>query len=128
VVDATLSFHALDGEEFLRQMAGCRAVMCTAGFESVCEAAFLGKPVLMVPLDDHHEQRLNAIDAERAGVAIGHPTFDLSALSRLDDRVEREWFRAWCLEGDVRVVDALERIAEPRGSGTRARRPAPIAA
>ena len=111
IVDANLTFHALDGEEFLRQMAGCRSVMCTAGFESVCEAAFLGKPVLMVPLEHHHEQRLNARDAERAGVAIGHPSFDLDALSRMPERVEREWFRAWCLEADVWLLDVLERIS-----------------
>jgi uncharacterized protein (TIGR00661 family) len=122
VVDSGLSFHALDGQEFLRQMAGCRAVMCTAGFESVCEAAFLGKPVLMIPLDNHHEQRLNARDAERAGVAIAHPTFDLDALSRLPDHVDREWFRAWCLEGDARLLDALERITERHAPGARARR------
>jgi uncharacterized protein (TIGR00661 family) len=118
-VDDTLSFHALDGEEFLRLMAGCRAVMCTAGFESVCEAAFLGKPVLMVPLDHHHEQRLNARDAERAGVAIGHTGFDLDALSSLPESANREWFRAWCLEADVWLLDTLERIVglEPARSG-----------
>jgi uncharacterized protein (TIGR00661 family) len=111
VVDESLSFHALDGEEFLRLMASCRAVMCTAGFESVCEAAFLGKPVLMVPLDHHHEQRLNALDAERAGVALGHATFDLDALSRLPERADTEWFRAWCLEADVWLLDVVDRIA-----------------
>jgi uncharacterized protein (TIGR00661 family) len=116
VVDQSLEFHALDGEEFLRQMAGCRAVMCTAGFESVCEAAFLGKAVLMVPLDQHHEQRLNARDAERAGIAISSPTFDLDALSRLPQHVDREWFRAWCLEGDVRMLDVLERIVGRAGA------------
>jgi hypothetical protein len=47
------------------------------GAESVCEAAFLGKAVLMAPLEQHHEQRLNALDAEIAGLAVGHPTFDL---------------------------------------------------
>jgi uncharacterized protein (TIGR00661 family) len=111
VVDDTLSFHALDGELFLDMMAKCRAVMCTAGFESVCEAAFLGKAVLMVPLDGHHEQALNAEDAERAGVAIGHPEFDLDALARLPARADHAWFRAWCLEGDERLVETVERIA-----------------
>jgi len=111
VVDEGLSFHTLDGEEFMRQMAGCRTVMCTAGFESVCEAAFLGKAVLMVPLEQHHEQRLNARDAEGAGLAIGHPVFDLDALARLPARVDHEWFRAWCLEAEVRLLDALERVA-----------------
>jgi hypothetical protein len=105
-------------------MASCRAVMCTAGFESVCEAAFLGKPVLMVPLDHHHEQRLNALDAERAGVAVGYPSFDLDALSRLPERADTEWFRAWCLEADVWLLDVLERIV---GSAAR-RGPSAIAA
>lgn len=61
VVDETLSFYYLDDEEFLRQMAGCHAYASTAGFESVCEAMYLGKPLLMVP--SHVEQKCNAFDA-----------------------------------------------------------------
>lgn len=61
VVDDTLSFYYLDDEEFLRQMAGCKAYASTAGFESVCEAMYLGKPLLMVP--SHIEQKCNAYDA-----------------------------------------------------------------
>lgn len=61
VVDKTLSFYYLDDEEFLRQMAGCHAYASTAGFESVCEAMYLGKPLLMVP--SHVEQKCNAYDA-----------------------------------------------------------------
>lgn len=61
VVDKTLSFYYLDDEEFLRQMAGCHAYASTAGFESVCEAMYLGKPLLMVP--SHIEQKCNAYDA-----------------------------------------------------------------
>jgi len=115
-VDDTLSFYALDGELFLDMMAGCRAVMCTAGFESVCEAAFLGKPVLMVPLEGHDEQALNALDGERAGVAIASKDFDLNALARLPARMSQEGFRAWCLEADVRLLDLVERVA---GEGRR---------
>ncbi len=61
VVDETLSFYYLNDEEFLRQMAGCHAYASTAGFESVCEAMDLGKPLLMVP--SHIEQKCNAYDA-----------------------------------------------------------------
>ena len=57
-VDNTLSFYQLDDVEFLRQMAGCKAYASTAGFESVCEAMYLG-PILMVPA--HIEQDCNAI-------------------------------------------------------------------
>jgi len=31
-----LTFHRLDGEKFLKMMAECRHVVCTAGFESLC--------------------------------------------------------------------------------------------
>lgn len=49
-------------------MAGCRAYATTAGFESICEAMYLGKPVLMVPA--HIEQDCNAHDAMRAGAGL----------------------------------------------------------
>ena len=45
-MDETLSFHQLDDVKFLNYMAGCRAYASTAGFESICEAMYLGKPVL----------------------------------------------------------------------------------
>jgi uncharacterized protein (TIGR00661 family) len=106
-----LTFHQLDGEKFLWLMAGCRAVMCTAGFESICEAAFLGKPVLMVPLDGHHEQQLNARDAELSGVAIGHPVFDLDALSSLPRDPDVAWFKDWCLQADAKLLETVERVA-----------------
>ena len=53
-VDSRLSFHQLNDTLFVRYMAGARAYATTAGFESVCEAMYLGKPVLMVPT--HIEQ------------------------------------------------------------------------
>ena len=44
-------------------MADCSAMASTAGFESVCEAMCLGKPVMMVPVEGHFEQYCNARDA-----------------------------------------------------------------
>ena len=61
-------------------MAGCRAYATTAGFESICEAMYLGKPVLMVPA--HIEQDCNAHDAMRAGAGIISDSFDLKPLLR----------------------------------------------
>ncbi|MDX1493722.1 MAG: glycosyltransferase family protein [Longimicrobiales bacterium] len=37
--------HDLDGKAFLDHLAGCRAYVGSAGFESICEAHYLGKPV-----------------------------------------------------------------------------------
>jgi len=77
-IDNTLSYHPLDDNAFLQQMAGCRAYASTAGFESICEAVYLGKPVLMVPA--HIEQECNAYDAMLAGAGIIDTDFSLSRL------------------------------------------------
>ena len=66
-------------------MAGCRAYATTAGFESICEAMYLGKPVLMVPA--HIEQDCNAHDAMRAGAGTISDSFDLKPLLRFSERI-----------------------------------------
>ena len=78
-VDETLTFYYLDDKEFLRQMAGCYAYASTAGFESICEAMYLGKPLMMVP--SHIEQKCNAYDATMYNAAVKSDIFDLSVLT-----------------------------------------------
>jgi uncharacterized protein (TIGR00661 family) len=90
-----LAFHKLDGEKFLKYMAECRNVVCTAGFESVSEAAWLGKPLLLVPVENHVEQQVNAIDAQQFGLGIADKTFHLDRLRELPDALPTGEFRAW---------------------------------
>ena len=75
-------------------MAECRHVVCTAGFESVCEAAWLGKPLFLVPVENHVEQQVNAIDAQQFGIAIAEKSFNLDRLAELPGRLPTEKFRA----------------------------------
>ena len=77
-VDKTLSFHQLNDSTFIKYMAGSKAYATTAGFESVCEALYLGKPVLMIPT--HIEQACNAFDAEKSGAGQSSSCFDLDKL------------------------------------------------
>lgn len=77
-VDDSLTFYPLDDRNFLLQMAGCKAYASTAGFESICEAMYLGKPVLMVPA--HIEQECNAYDAMMAGAGVVADDFKLDGL------------------------------------------------
>jgi len=65
IIDERLSFHALDDQSFLEGLSKCHAYASTAGFESICEAMYLGKPLLMVP--SHLEQKCNAFDATNYG-------------------------------------------------------------
>jgi hypothetical protein len=133
VVDQHLTFHTIDPEKFLALMASSRAVVTTAGFESACEAAFLGKPVVMVPVEGHLEQMLNAADGERAGLGIARETFDLDVLHRLPAPDDTAWFRAWCLESERRIGWVICQVMGgctagklPETDRARRSRPAPL--
>lgn len=106
--------HQLDDVAFLGHLARCHAYVGSAGFESLCEAHFLGKPVLAVPTDGQFEQLLNAWDAERCGVARWGSYGDLDDFWAAPDppgKAEVESFRAWVGRGPEMFVDAVERTA-----------------
>ncbi|PWU13845.1 MAG: UDP- glucuronosyltransferase [Verrucomicrobia bacterium] len=107
-LDNTLTFHRLDGDKFLRMMAECKQIACTAGFESLCEAAFMGKPLFLVPVENHVEQRLNALDATRLGWAVMDDRFNLDRLSELPERINNARFRAWLGRADSILMNTIE--------------------
>ncbi len=110
-VDDTLSFHRIDDRLFLASLAGCKAYATTAGFESVCEAMYLGKPVLMVPA--HIEQDCNAFDAELSGAGLIADDFDLDKINRFAAGFKpNEAFRAWADSSERIMVSRLEHAAE----------------
>ncbi len=111
--------HALSAEGFLRHLEGCRAYVGTAGFESVCEALYLGKPALLVPTAGQHEQTLNAWDAERAGAAVVGTYDDLDAFwaaPPVPPRMAVEEFRDWVRRAPEMLVGIVERAARARGA------------
>jgi len=97
-VGKALTFHKLNAGKFLELMANCKGLVTTAGFESICESMFLGKPVLMIPVEGQYEQACNAIDAVKAGAGIQGNSFEISLLieyiSQYKDisRTSRKWF------------------------------------
>ena len=111
---AALTFHALHGRRFLERMAVARGVVCTAGFESVSEAMWLGTPALMVPTPGHYEQRCNAGDAAAAGAGLAASDLDLDGfLDYLDHAPPPDptAFRAWVSQAEGRVLGAIEEAA-----------------
>ena len=108
-----LRFHHLDDRLFLEKMAACSAVATTAGFESVCEAMFLGKPALTVPVAGHYEQLGNALDAQRAGGAVFAGSFELERLLAFAAAYRPDpAFRAWVESAPGRVLAVLARVVE----------------
>jgi uncharacterized protein (TIGR00661 family) len=118
-----LTFHRLDDQVFVDLLATSRGFTSTAGFESVCEAGFLGKPIMVVPTRNHTEQLCNALDAERAGIARWKEEFDLTEfVAGIDafDPDAREGFKAWVRGAQEVILPMLEVVA---GGGDPMRRP-----
>lgn len=105
-----LTFHQIDDVKFLRFMAGCRAYASTAGFESICEAMYLGKPVLMVPA--HIEQDCNAYDAVKSGAGISAKDFDLDRLESFADDYQPDPrpFIYWAKSSERLILRELENV------------------
>ncbi|MGC9049242.1 MAG: MJ1255/VC2487 family glycosyltransferase [Patescibacteria group bacterium] len=61
-----LQFKNFSENEFLSDLANCRAVITNGGFTLISEAIYLGKPILSWPVQNDFEQILNAILLERS--------------------------------------------------------------
>jgi uncharacterized protein (TIGR00661 family) len=114
VVDDTLTLHRINDELFLQYMAGCKGYITTAGFESVCEAMYLNKPIMMIPA--HIEQEINAADAESIGGGITGDNFDLSRLlAYIDEKQTRprdNAFRQWVNSAEEVFINQLKSVME----------------
>ena len=108
-MDDTLIFHQLNAIKFLDFMSRCKGLMTTAGFESICEAMLLGKPVLMVPVSGQYEQACNAIDASYAGAGIYDHFFNISRfLEFINDFNDRKAdFEKWLSRAPEIILSEL---------------------
>jgi uncharacterized protein (TIGR00661 family) len=98
---ANLSFHRVHDQNFLRDMAACKGLVSTAGFESICEAMYLGKPVMVIPVKGQYEQACNALDTVQSGAGIASENFDFAKLNKViqtQNTVEnafQNWVNTW---------------------------------
>jgi uncharacterized protein (TIGR00661 family) len=88
--DGSLQFFAPSESGFVDDLAGCEAVICTAGNQLLGEATALRKPILALP-EDAFEQKLNAFMVRKLGIGESASLRDLDAerlaqfIERLDD-------------------------------------------
>lgn len=129
-----LDFRAPSNEGFVRDLASCRAVISTAGNQTIGEAIHFGKPILALP-EDAFEQRLNAHLIERMGVG---QRGDLNRLTPSDidrflghDESLRAHMREHARDGRSEAIDTLRRfigeLARPARSTPRRRAAAALA-
>jgi uncharacterized protein (TIGR00661 family) len=105
-IDDNFVLYKINDERFLRSMAGSMAYATTSGFESVCEALYFRKPILMVPV--HVEQEFNAYDAGLSGAGIMSKKFDLDKLiAFIPEYKPDENFREWVGQAEARFMKEI---------------------
>jgi uncharacterized protein (TIGR00661 family) len=104
-----LAFHKINDIKFLEMMSKCKAYSSTAGFESICEAMYLGKPIMMVPTYGHFEQACNAIDGSISGAGFGSETFNLTSLvNYIPKHIDKsKEFRKWADSSKSKFLELL---------------------
>lgn len=109
-LDDTLTFHRIGEHRFMDLLERCQALVATGGYQTICEAMYLDKPILVVPVGNHYEQECNAKEAEKIGAGIGAGHFDLDRfmLYLSSHRIDPRPFRAWVAEAPQRLLAALE--------------------
>jgi uncharacterized protein (TIGR00661 family) len=109
-MEPNLYFHRISDVKFLEYMKGCMAFSSTSGFESICEAMYLRKPILMVPTAGHIEQLCNSVDATRAGAGITLDQFNLDALLEYIPQYPKNdtSFKEWVLTAEKRFLEYLQ--------------------
>lgn len=110
-----LSFHRIHDQNFLRDMASCKGLICTAGFESICEAMYLGKPVMIIPLKGQYEQSCNALDAVSSGAGIKSKNFDFGYFHRLITEISppQHAIHAWVAEWPEILDELTQKTKQP---------------
>lgn len=67
IKEGNLQFKKIGGH-FLKDLAGCKAIIATAGFTLIAESLYLEKPYFAIPLKGPFEQTLNALFLKKSGL------------------------------------------------------------
>lgn len=115
-----LEFRSPSNLPFIEDLAGCRAVISTAGNQLVGEALHFGKPMLVMP-EDCVEQRLNASELVRMGIGmqVAHSAL---ATRTIQEFLEREpeylrQIRQYARDGRAEALAAIDQFIEELTGG-----------
>lgn len=91
---------------FINDMKKCKHYISSAGFESICEAYYLGKNISVVPIENHYEQLCNSLDAERLGIAKRYDKYSDIVLE--DNNIDNSDFKKWIRSCERRIIELLK--------------------
>ena len=70
IIDKDIEIYPVSHDAFLESMATCTGILCGAGFETPAEAMYLGKKLLVIPMDNQYEQHCNAAALKAMGIPV----------------------------------------------------------
>ena len=109
-VDDTLSYHLVNDVKFLNFIGKCKVYANNAGFESICEAMYLGKPLLMIPR--HIEQRCHAHQAKKMGAGVVSDKIDLKQILDYSEQYHaNSEFVHWVRSSERQIMYEVGRIS-----------------
>ena len=65
-----IEIYPVTNDGFIQSMASSTGVLCGAGFETPAEAMFLGKKLMVIPMQNQYEQQCNAAALKAMGVPV----------------------------------------------------------
>ena len=89
--DGNLRFFPVQAQQFLDELAGCKALISTAGNQLIGEALHFRKPCFVIPEANNYEQYINAFYLNKSGMGTWSELPQLNGalisafLERLDD-------------------------------------------
>jgi uncharacterized protein (TIGR00661 family) len=108
-----VSFQAIDERQFVKDLAGCTAVIAAAGNQLIGEAIHLGKPLLVLPERAHGEQSMNAWFLRGMGCGDFVPLEEVTPRHVRDFLADLDRFstplasRTGRMDGTPRVLDVI---------------------
>ncbi len=109
----TMRFET-DARRFLHDLASCDAYVGTAGFQAVCEAFYLGKRIVVQPIDGHYEQKRNAAALEELGMGRWlRDSLDRELEVPFNERLHEQlvpWYEGGTKECYDRILRYAERV------------------
>ncbi|GAA4462788.1 glycosyltransferase family protein [Nemorincola caseinilytica] len=97
-----VTISKIDNKAFVESMASAAGVLCGAGFEGPAEAMYLGKKVLVIPMQVQYEQQCNAAGAASMGASV----------AKTLDTPHYDIIRRWLAEGRPIQADYPDMTAD----------------
>lgn len=110
--EKNLVFKSFSRSGFLHDLAGCKAVMATAGFTLITETLYLGKPYLALPMKGQFEQELNGFLLENLGYGKNCPRVSSEAIGDFLYRLPeyRDRLKSYCRAGNHEITGKLDEL------------------